>query len=205
MNAALIRILSLVLILMMLFTPALLAAPAAYGLETSEPGWAQRDPANHPSARYGHALAYDAARGVTVLFGGYDNNGTLNDTWEWDGEDWVQRTPSNSPSQRYTHAMAYDSARGVAVLYGGYSGGFLDDTWEWDGDDWVQRTPSTIPPARHTHAIAYDDIRGVTVLYGGLPNLEDTWEYPRWTIYLPVIPRADPIDPLDLTLAPPRT
>ena len=28
-----------------------------------------------PSPRYDHAMAYDSARGVTVLFGGYDAGG----------------------------------------------------------------------------------------------------------------------------------
>jgi len=42
---------------------------------------------NAPSERYGHALSYDSARGVTVLFGGYDDS-DFNDTWEWNGENW---------------------------------------------------------------------------------------------------------------------
>ena len=32
--------------------------------------WTQRTPATAPSARYGHAMAYDSTRQVTVLFGG---------------------------------------------------------------------------------------------------------------------------------------
>ncbi|MHB8878486.1 MAG: hypothetical protein ACYC8T_32720, partial [Myxococcaceae bacterium] len=43
-------------------------------------------------ARYGHALAYDAARQRVVLFGGLDS-AYLTDTWEWDGTTWVRRTP----------------------------------------------------------------------------------------------------------------
>ena len=75
-----------------------------------------------PSAHYGHAMAYDASRGVTVLFGGYTgfSNG---ETWEWNGTTWTQRMVSG-PSPRYSHAMAYDASRGVTVLFGGYYGGF---------------------------------------------------------------------------------
>jgi len=86
--------------------------------------WLQRTPAHQPSARDGHAMAYDSARGVVVLFSGY---GLLSDTWEWDGTDWTQRTPTQQPSGRLAHAMAYDSARSAVVLFGGsprYS-----DTW----------------------------------------------------------------------------
>ena len=39
-----------------------------------------------------HALAFDAARGRTVLFGGGNGAGaTFDDTWEWDGSTWIER------------------------------------------------------------------------------------------------------------------
>jgi hypothetical protein len=39
-----------------------------------------------PTGRYGHALAYDAARARTVLFGGYSST-YLNETWEYESLD----------------------------------------------------------------------------------------------------------------------
>src|SRR5262245_51651299 len=47
--------------------------------------WMQRMPQTRPWGRYGHAMAYDSDRGVTVLFGGSDFGSPLGDTWEWDG------------------------------------------------------------------------------------------------------------------------
>jgi hypothetical protein len=44
-----------------------------------------------PGKRFMHALAYDKARGKTVLYGGGDGQKYLNDTWEWDGQRWTQR------------------------------------------------------------------------------------------------------------------
>jgi hypothetical protein len=44
------------------------------------------------TARDQHAMAYDAARGQVVLFGGVGYSGTLNDTWVWDGTNWVEKT-----------------------------------------------------------------------------------------------------------------
>ncbi len=41
-----------------------------------------------PSARTGHAMAWDAARKRVVLFGGEDGKQTLGDTWEFDGKKW---------------------------------------------------------------------------------------------------------------------
>ena len=76
-------------------------------------------------------MAYDSARGVTVLFGAFKR-----ETWEWDGANWTQRSPEHKPTNRERHAMAYDSARGVTVMFGGfveddYSGYNYDDTWEY--------------------------------------------------------------------------
>ena len=46
-----------------------------------------------PSARDLTEMAFDVARGVTVLFGGDSNSneGSLGDTWEWDGSRWTRR------------------------------------------------------------------------------------------------------------------
>ena len=144
------------------------------------------DPFPHPSARIGESMAYDSARGVSVLFGGLLQLGLLGngETWVWDGLDWVHRSVVG-PSPRASHKMAYDSAREVVVLFGGIHARpfrYLGDTWEWDGERWHQRA-STGPPARRFHAMAYDSARGVTVVYGGIGGaapgavLDDTWEW----------------------------
>ncbi|MCC6605664.1 MAG: hypothetical protein IT327_20825 [Anaerolineae bacterium] len=53
--------------------------------------WYEVSPRQVPPARYGHAMVYDEARNVVVLFGGIGADGTyLNDTWEYDGVTWVQ-------------------------------------------------------------------------------------------------------------------
>lgn len=44
--------------------------------------------ANGPGKRFMHAMAYDAVRNKTILFGGSDGQQTLADTWEWDGRVW---------------------------------------------------------------------------------------------------------------------
>ncbi len=161
------------------------------------PVWTSVSPATAPVARYGHAMAYDSRRGVTVLVGGGDNPNSptgLSDTWEWNGATWTQRASFAAPPGRLYCAMAYDSTRGVSVLFGGISvaaGGLVADTWEWDGTNWTQRTPATSPSARYGHAMVFDSARGVTVLFGGNPffyggsgsPLNDTWEWngTNWT------------------------
>jgi hypothetical protein len=76
-------------------------------------------------------MAYDVARGVTVLFGGNAGSDVGNtETWEWNGTAWTQRLVSG-PSARHYHAMSYDAARRVTVLFGGISTGTGNaETWE---------------------------------------------------------------------------
>jgi hypothetical protein len=107
------------------------AGPANAQLSDSCLEWTSNLPAN----RIGAALAYDSARGVTVLFGGRDphTNSLFADTWEWNGTSW-NRKPISGPGARYDHALAYDAARSRIVLFGGHSAiSVLNDTWEYDG------------------------------------------------------------------------
>jgi hypothetical protein len=134
-------------------------------------------------------MAYDSARGVTVLFGGQLADGTsAGDTWEWDGTGggaWTQRAVTG-PSGRVFTAMAYDPVRNRTVLFGGtnFYGALFGDTWEWDGATWTQRVVSG-PAARSQLAMTYDAMRGVTVLFGGSGTsvFNDTWEWDgtAWT------------------------
>lgn len=159
-----------------------------------------------PSPRYGHAVAYDEARGVTVLFGGHLCPDTLcvpggpggtpvgyNDTWEWDGTAWTERIAASAPSPRSHHAMAYDSVRQRVVMFGGRDpavGGTAVEAnvWEWDGATWTARVTSPDPViakrpvGRWDHGLAFDRARNILVLHGGvyfLPGTAgpgETWE-----------------------------
>jgi hypothetical protein len=177
--------------------------------------WTERTPTTSPPPREGHAMAYDSARSLSVLFGGADGPWhTMLDTGEWDGAIWMPRAPATSPGARAGHAMAYDVVRGKTVLFGGAdrfydddlgfdSAYYYSDTWEWDGANWTQRAPATSPPARAGHAMAYDSVHGKIVLFGGVffpavpfgtqqpAYFADTWEWDgtTWT------QRAPPVSP----------
>ena len=144
--------------------------------------WESVTPAgDSPSARENHAMAYDSAREVVVMFGG---SGGSDETWEFDGTGWTNVTPAaGSPAGRWEHAMAYDSVRGKVVMFGGGALSLYDDTWEWDGTSWAEVTPAGPKPSlRWSHSMTYDSAREVVVLFGGASegpqgNLNDTWEF----------------------------
>jgi hypothetical protein len=143
--------------------------------------WTRSHPEHSPSARGGTQMAYDAADGQVVLFGGDSSVGRQNDTWTWDGTDWTQRHPAHSPPVRQDAGIAYDAADGRVVLFGGLDlgGHHLGDTWTWDGTDWTQQHPAHQPGPRTEQAMAYDDADGRVVLFGGFSShdLGDTWTW----------------------------
>ena len=104
--------------------------------------WTQKEDIG-PSARFGHAMTYDSVRSRTTLFGGGlligGQIGSVNDTWEWNGEFWTQMADMG-PAARQDHALCFDSVRQTALLFGGLSGQStpLGDTWSWNGEDWTQ-------------------------------------------------------------------
>lgn len=133
-----------------------------------------------PAARSGHGLAFDTARGVTVVFGGLP---VREPTWEFDGVNWRPRHTAHAPAPRQYPAMAYDPVRERVVLFGGMvsGAGASDETWEYDGRDWVLRATLGTPPPRAYTTMAFDARRGRMVLFGGhdavTPYLQDTWAY----------------------------
>lgn len=149
--------------------------------------WTEIFPTTFPSARYNAAMAYDTARGVAVMFGGYSGV-REGDTWTWDGANWAQ-VATTGCTPRNGHAMAFDDARDVIVLFGGFNGTRLGDTWEWDGAAWSQRS-TTGPSGRQYLGLAYNAATQRTVIYGGQTGScsacreDDTWSWDgaSWTL-----------------------
>jgi hypothetical protein len=155
--------------------------------------WTQQSPATSPTPRTVSSMAYDAATGTTVLFGGENDSNGFASTWAWDGSTWTKQSPANSPPARADASMAYDAATGTIVLFGGCCAGrkdFLGATWTWNGSTWTKQSPATRPPAREDAAMAYDAATGNVVLFGGSDLhgfLNDTWTWDgsTWTEQAP--------------------
>jgi hypothetical protein len=152
------------------------------------------------NATFGHAMAYDEARKVTLLFGG---SATFADTWIFDGTKWTVLTPTNSPPGRSRAAMAYDRARRRMVLFGGTGlAGDLSDTWEFDGTTWLLRNPQQSPTALQFGAMAYDSRLGHSLLVGVNPaGVWETWAFNgnTWTSLHASIPQMS--GPYDVDMA----
>ena len=128
-----------------------------------------------PPARSRHAMAYDAARGKVVMFGGREtrfNNSGTNDTWEWDrasGWQQIDTAPNETPDRRYGHKMIFDRNLQRVIMFGGANSPDLyADTWEWTGSGWSQIAfpADATPPEINNHAATYHPNEQNIVLYG---------------------------------------
>src|SRR5262249_2828855 len=137
-----------------------------------------------PSGRTGHAIAFDAARGRLVLFGGDNWNQNLGDTWEWNGIAWTQFTPAVAPGAGAGTAVGFHAAAGGGVLFGGFFGDTpnpaLNDAWAWNGTTWPSLAPAPVPPRREYHRLSANAAAGALVMFSGTGTanqLNDTWEW----------------------------
>jgi galactose oxidase-like protein len=151
--------------------------------------WRQLGLKPSPLPRASAAMAYDAARQKTVLFGGTvavaDPRAripfsAIADTWSWDGLTWTHLSPPLSPPARSGASLAYHPPTQTLVLFGGADvrGRLLGDTWFWNGRTWSPyRTGG--PPERANASMAFDPISGSLILFGGFNGgpLSDTWAW----------------------------
>jgi len=147
-----------------------------------------------PSPRFGHSMAYDPGRGVTVLAGGYDiaSGAGLADLWEWDPTTaaWTQRltgSEPNLPARRMYSSLVTDSARNRLDLLAGmifhdqsaimgpdnpqFGSAPSAEIWELDpaAAVFTNRTPppKAWPSARLDPAFAFCPVTGKMYLFGG--------------------------------------
>ncbi|MDE1820438.1 MAG: PKD domain-containing protein [Euryarchaeota archaeon] len=139
---------------------------------------------NSPPSRFGSTMAYDAADGEAILYGGVDllTGHLASDTWAFQGGAWTNITPSTSPPALFFPSLAPSFPGGPLVLFGGndLSGNPTAGTWTFLHGTWTQETPATSPPARAAAASTWDRNEHGAIVYGGRgvsTALDDTWRF----------------------------
>jgi cysteine-rich repeat protein len=147
-------------------------------------GWFAASDLHPSSGGGGTPAAYDAHRGVTVVFD------PLLGTFEWNGVGYRLTVPIGSamvptgPSG-LEGALAHHLACRVTVSFGGHiaSGVKTDETWRYgvgptSAPSWTRIT-GTLPAPRIQHAMTYDPVRDVVLMFGGRINgglSNDLWQ-----------------------------
>ncbi len=86
----------------------------------ARPYWRQiKTKFSHPHERRHAAGVYDASHNCFIVFGGFGDEGYLNDVWalNLNTDIWVNITPG--PQPRLDHQVVYDAASKRLLLYGG--------------------------------------------------------------------------------------
>jgi len=121
-----------------------------------------------------------------IVFGGYDSNNFLNDTWEYniDTDTWTQKSSGATARYEFPIIVYNDGTNNKMIIHGGYgpSDTVLDDLWEYNitTDTWTQL--SSGPSARYDHTITYynNGSGNKMLLFGGYDKsnaLNELWEY----------------------------
>lgn len=153
---------------------------------------AQPAPGSSPGPRASAGMAFDAALGGLVLFGGLSPAaGVLGDLWLFRGGSWTPlatspQDPVGAPAAREAAAFAYDPSLGGELLFGGSSPAGIDgDTWLFANESWTNVSALVArPPAPHADAAAtFDASDGYFLMEGGFtpgPGIRnDTWAFVR--------------------------
>jgi len=104
--------------------------------DTAQNTWTELETPTSPSLRIFFGMVWNEVRQKMMIYGGFDSQSPLNDTWELDGFSWRRRAPVSAPNAPPVPVMVYDFARRQPMIYGGLS----DETWMYRfGDPTTER------------------------------------------------------------------
>ncbi|HLF07229.1 MAG TPA: kelch repeat-containing protein, partial [Thermoplasmata archaeon] len=133
--------------------------------------WSNPAPSSPPGPRSDHLAAYDPPTGRIVVFGGWNGNCCLGDTWTYSValNQWDNTSPGGSPSSRSLLEGTFDQVSQRVLLFGGWDPGFLNDTWLYGatGNRWINIPGLQAPSPRSWHSVGYDEENARVLLYGG--------------------------------------
>ena len=191
------RMVALATVVAVFVAAAIVAGFAVLGPRSASPAPAYHGGVGTPPARSDAAIAYDPLTGEVVMFGGLGDNGSLGDTWIWNGADWTQEVLSPSPLSRTGASMVYDPKLHGLVLFGGAPNqpisasqqANLDATWLWTGSVWKRidtphdPTSNGLMGSVSLGAMAYDATTGRVVLVTSATGIHfiacsaETWTF----------------------------
>ena len=135
-----------------------------------------------PSYRSNPEMAWDAADGYVLLFGGNSVTGALEtDTWTYLNGTWTNITSSviGHPPPIARAFMNYDPSTNSVILFGGYLLGvsYVNYTWSYHKDKWTNLTSTADgPPTSDFTSVASDPSDG-ELLAVVESNIEQTWTF----------------------------
>lgn len=137
---------------------------AATPFEWNGTEWDSPEEPGNPGRLYGHAMAYDSARGEAILFGGtdYDLAAETNVTYRYRDSKFANAWSLYAPGPRSLFGFTSDPDNAAVWLYGGVRGG--NDLWKYAFGQWTQVTATGAPAICSYPVTSWDSDRKVLVL-----------------------------------------
>jgi hypothetical protein len=170
-------------------TPTAYTSPDAIFAWTGS-SWVRTAPAANvnPGPTEGGSMAYDAADGYVVFFGGYNSTFAFSTaTWTYSHGVWTRLSIAGPPLD-YDAAMAFDPAQGYVLMFGGAN--LANATWAFHAGAWTELCGeicafgSYAPPPRYGAGLAYDPGSQFMILFGGeayehgvFRTVSETWAW----------------------------
>lgn len=150
-----------------------------------------------PSARSRHAMVYDPANDRAVLFGGFEQDGTIrDDIWTYDvtANIWKRYyARGHEIYERGDMAMVYHPGCSSIVMFGGQNGrqSGTGSVWNYPNalfaydvtsNSWAKViSADRTPYGRSGHAMVYDSDTGTIIMFGG-EDYEHGLHSGTWTL-----------------------
>jgi hypothetical protein len=130
--------------------------------------WHEEGPATRATGNT-RLLAYDAATGRTILFGGGDSSpNPPKDTWSWDGTTWTQLQPSGTPADRWFKTMTFLPGEPVLLAFSDASTTLNSSAiWAFDGSRWAPFASLNPAPDVVQPEVVVDPDHHLLILHAG--------------------------------------
>ncbi len=145
--------------------------------------------------RCGHRMTYDSTAKRIIMFGGYDGDNLLNETWVYDtvNNTWYNKTSEmiiigDNFYPRAVMGLTYDSTAKKTIMFGGTASSVeFNDTWEYNfnTNTWTKLDTNVVGETLHPrfwHGMVYDAHTDLTIIFGGRNDLSnypinETWVF----------------------------
>lgn len=116
-----------------------------------------------------YVMAFDNARGETILVVKRAFNSTELETWSFDGTTWTRKLPATMLPARNGITLSYDETlqKIVMLLWVNFS---TTETWTWDGADWTLVATDTDSSFSSHGQMVYDGRTDSTVYLSDFGN-----------------------------------
>lgn len=151
---------------------------------SAAPGWRRIPTGSGPSPRNLQHAILTLNGDKVYIYGGRNNQGSLNDTWllSLTTVVWQRIAEDGAPPGRWGGVGVLDTQRNRFIVVGGQTAGaFYNDTWALDLTNHTWRhieTPGALPRARYGAAGVYDVERDRVIISHGFTDsgrFDDTW------------------------------